>query len=414
MAAVQDHDHTRFAGLRNSVPAERFKLPDLVTAMNVDIDDSRRISRRAGYGSPFAAGAYKSLWSSGDVALAVRNQTELVRIMPDYTVSVLRTGLTPGVYMSYTRPADVVYYSNSRETGVIDGGTSRSWGLEVMPEQPVATAVAGNLPPGTYQYAVTFLRNDGQESGTPEAGVIELVAQGGIALSNIPVSDDMGVTRKVVYFSTRDGDTLYRVGVLFSSDTSYLYLSELPSNSEIRTQFLSPPPAGQVVSSFNGRTLVASGGTLYYSEAYAPELYDLRKNYRFGGLITMIAPLEDGVFVGTKEEIVWLSGQKPENWSLKSVADYGVPLHAYGVGLREMFLTDEQEPTGSPTKEVALFGTTRGLCLGEDGGTMTNLTQKRFAYPIQDRGAVLIRRHRGMVQAVVSFQGAEVAASVAP
>jgi hypothetical protein len=68
---------------------------------------------------------------------------------------------------------------------------------------------------------------------------------------------------------------------------------------------------------------------------------------------------------------------------------------------------------GSAAGEVLpFFATKRGLCVGKNGGAFANLTQARFAYPSQERGAVMVRRHRGMSQFVATLQGAEVAGNV--
>jgi hypothetical protein len=60
-----------------------------------------------------------------------------------------------------------------------------------------------------------------------------------------------------------------------------------------------------------------------------------------------------------------------------------------------------------------VFATTRGLCLCTPQGAVVNLTQDRFAYPIQPQGALVARRHRGMIQAVCVMQGTETAGNAA-
>lgn len=398
------YEHAEFNGLVNVVPDERLGLGDLQTAVNVDIDDSKRATRRKGFSAPVVAGACHSLWAEGPVALVARG-TSLLQMHADYSVSTLRSDLTAGLRLSYAAVGDRVYYSNGAETGAVWNGGDRSWGLAVPEGQPAAEAIGGVLPAGIYQFAVTFLRGDGQESGTPPAGTIDLAETGGIRLSAIPEPEDPGVVRKVIYFSKRDGETLYRAGLLPLGAASFDYPIEASMQVPLTTQHLRPPPAGQFVDYFNGRTLVASGHVLRYSEPYAPELFDLRKGFPFLGDITMLAALDGGVYVGTRDAVVWLDGDAPETWSMRPRMNYGVIQRAFARCSRDMVLDS------GGAKPVVVFASTRGICLGEDGGQVSNLTQDRFSYPIQERGAAVVRRHRGFIQAVVSLQGTELAAN---
>ena len=399
-------EHARFKGLRNTVPSDRFELGDLEAAESVDIDDSERVTRRKGHGAAVVSGACKSLWSNGATALAVQNETNLVQILPNYATVTLRTGLISGLDMSYTSIGARVYYSNSVNTGIVEGGRSRSWGITPPAGQPAAAVIGGVLPAGRYQFAVTFLRSDGQESGSSQASLVELQSTGGIRLSLLPVTTDADITHRAVFFSKRDGETLYRVGVLGMTETTFDYQMEESMRVPLSTQHLRPAPAGQLVGSFNGRTLVASGDTLFYSEPYAPELFDLRKNHRFASPITLVAGLDSGVYLGTLDEVLWLGGSDPQKWTFSPRLAYGAILGAATTCSRDMILD------GAGTKQVVVFATTQGVCVGADGGEIVNMTQDRFLYPQQERGAAVIRRHRGMVQALVSLQGAETAANV--
>lgn len=396
------HEHAGFLGLRNTVPSDRFGLEDLEAAENVDIDDSLRVTRRYGHGAAVVSGACRSLWSDGLTALVVRNDTTLVQILPDHTLRTLRTGLAPGLDMSFGGLAARIYYANGIDTGVVEGGRSRSWGLEV-PGVPAVSATGGVLPAGRYQFAVTYLRADGQESGSSLSGVIELGATGGVQLASLPVSADPDVALKAVYLSKCNGEALYRAGIIPNGNTTFTYQIEASMQVPLRTQHLRPAPAGQFVDVINGRTLVARGDTLYFSEPYAPELFDLRKNFRFNGPIVMLAALDTGVYIGTEAQVIWLDGKVPENWVYSERLMYGAIRGAVTKTSRDLVLD------GQGVKRVAVFATQQGICVGEDGGGIINLTRERYAYPVQDKGAVVVRQHRGLVQCLTALQGAEVA-----
>jgi hypothetical protein len=392
--------------LRNNVSSDAFSPEDLEVALNVDIDDSLSAGRRKGYSAPVTASVDRDLWASGSVCLGVGSNA-LKLVNPDYSLVTLRSGLTADRPLSYAVAGDRVFYANGAELGCVQAGAHRTWGLDV-PGMPVAAATAGTLRAGLYQYAVTYLRADGQESGAGRAGTIELTDTGGISLSSISVSDDPGVTYKIVYATSVGGGTLYRTGLIANADTTYVIREERMGASPLITQFLSAPPAGDHIAYWNGWMLVAQGARLYPSEPYAPELFDLRKSVPFLDRITMVAPVTDGVWVGTASQIGWLTGDSPETWRFRVVAEHGVVPGALAYGDSEL-LGD-----GSAAGErYAFFASKQGLCVGRPGGAFANLTQARFAYPIQERGAVVVRRHRGIAQLVATMRGAEVAGNVA-
>ena len=395
-----------FLGLRNNVDPESFGREDLVAALNCDIDDSGGVGRRKGYSAPVTANVDRDLWASGALCLGVGSNA-LKQVHPDYTTTTLRSGLTASRPLSYAAVGDRAYYSNGIELGCVQNGANRTWGIAV-PGKPVLTAMSGTLTAGKYQVVITYLRNDSQESGTGLAATIEISSAGGIALSSIPVSTDAAVTHKVIYAASVGGETLYRAGVIANSVTTFSIIDAQKGTQPLLTQFLQPPPAGEHVAYWNGYMLVAAGARLYPSEPYAPELFDYRKAVPFLDALAMVAPVKGGVWLGLGSQIVWMTGDTPETWDYKAAADYGVIPGT--LWFADSGVIGDGQATGDM---AAFFASKRGLCVGSPGGRLTNLTEARFAYPSMDRGAGIVRRHRGTNQFLVTLQGTELAGNVA-
>lgn len=399
-------EFSAFMGLRNNVDAASFGREDLATALNVDVLDDLGVSRRKGFSSALTTAIDRSLWASGDVCLGVGSNS-LKLVNPDYSTKTVLTGLTPDCPLSYAAAGDRVFWSNGVQKGVVQGGANRSWGIDV-PEQPVATAGSGELLAGLYQYAVTYLRADGQESGASLAGTITLDGQGGILLTSIAVSTDPSVAYKAIYITSVGGETLYQAGVITNATASFAIREPRMGASPLLTQFLQPPPAGEHIAYQNGYMLVADDARLYPSEPYAPELFDYRKALPFLGRITMVAPVKGGVWIGLDGQIIWLTGDTPEVWDFKEKTDYGVIPHTLWYG--DAGTIGDGQGIG---ETAVFFASKRGLCVGLPGGRLVNLTESRFAYPVMDVGAGIVRRHRGTNQFLVTLQGAETAGNVA-
>lgn len=394
-----------FLGLRNTVSEESLDPADLVKAVNVDVTDAKKLRRRAGYGAPVFGLSAHSLWSDGNVALFVSG-SNLYSLNPDYSTLIVRSGLTPGRRMYYAPMADRVYFSNGAEKGVASPAGVRTWGLSHPVAQPTATAIGGTLPAGTYQFAVTFLRDDGQESGTGRAGTVVLNEAGGIRFDLIPVSSDPSVIAKRLYVSPMNGDLLYEQMVLEAAQETATLISARSGTLTLATQFLSAPPAGQHLASFAGRILLVVGSRLYASEPYAPELFDHRRVYSFGGQITLVAPVEDGVYLGTEGQIVWLPGKDPAAWVYQPCASYGAIAGTLAYG-------DAKDVVEGAKGPAAYFASADGICVGLNGGTFRNLTGERFNYPVTLEGAGLVRKSRGSVQYLATLRGTAVGGNTA-
>ncbi len=92
---------------------------ELAEAVNVDVTDSYRVSRRPGRLSTSITLSAHSLFAALGTVLFVSGDT-LYRMDSESEVTALRTGLTPDARMSFTDVYSLIYFSNGYETGVYD------------------------------------------------------------------------------------------------------------------------------------------------------------------------------------------------------------------------------------------------------------------------------------------------------
>lgn len=395
--------YSSFTGVRNDVTPERFAISDLDIAVNCDLDKTGRLARRAGY-TRHITGAIHSLWANGSICLYVTGGN-LVRMQPDYSTLTVRSGLTPGLKMSYDTLAGRIFYSNGTETGVLDAGVSRSWGIN--PPLPfMATPTVGGMPGGRYQYTMTFSRADGQESGAGLAGTIQLPTNSGLTFT-LPISTDPGVTGKTIYLTPPNGDVLFVAAMVLNSTTTLTYANDTKELVvPLETQFLQLAPAGQLVKAYRGRMFVAAGDTLYPSEPFAYEQFDIRNYIQLDSRITMLATIEDrdagaansGFFVGTDRSCGVLIGSSPDEFQYVPKTDYGAVLGAldyvdgalYGDG-----------STGA--RQLPMFVTTSGICVGMPNMEISNLTRTKYEFTAAGVGAAIFEPGPNRFIAVTNY-----------
>lgn len=90
---------------------------ELAEAVNVDVTDTRRVSRRPGSKATACTSSVHSLFSVPGTTLCV-NGTNLCRLESDFSLTTLRSDLTSGARMSFAQAGDRIFYANGYENGV--------------------------------------------------------------------------------------------------------------------------------------------------------------------------------------------------------------------------------------------------------------------------------------------------------
>ena len=383
--------YAAFTGLRNTISHERLSVTELAAADNVDLDSSGRLARRDGYTSVLD-GTYHSLWADdeGQDCFFVGGTT-LNRLNANYSATALAT-LTGTGRVSYCKVNDLVFYTNGEDAGVVDTGTARGWGLPV-PGLPAAAATVGTLPPGTYQFVVTQLREDGQESGAGLAGAIELTATGNGIIFTLPSADDEA-SYQAVYLSPPNEAVMYLAATVAAGEASVTCTGVGDGSLPLMTQFLSPAPAGQLTAFYRGRMYVAVGDTLFASSPLGYELFDLREYVQLDGRITMLAPMTDkemgdtsrnsGFFIGTDKTCGVLVGSGPADFQY-------VPKTRYGAIEGALAFVDGSAFADAATgeRDVPVWLTEQGICAGLPNMEVRNLTRTRYTFTASGLGAAV-------------------------
>lgn len=376
-----------FAGVRNDRLPQSYEAIDLIAGVNVDLVDKGSPVRRDGYTQRLSMQGAHSLFATADQRAAYYAQGSGLYSLAASLASgtQIAAGLSPGFPLSYAEHAGRVYWSNGVQSGVIDGGRARGWGLPQTP--PVALAQAsGVLPAGTYQVACTYLRADGQESGCGAASVIELPSGGGIAVT-LPVTDHPDVTGFVVYMTSANGTQLYEAARVARGITELtLALSTDTLQRPLLTQFYGPPPAGQAIAVFRGRMFIAVGPLVYYSPAFGMELSQPLNFIPFASNVRMLAPVTGGLYVSDETTTYFCSGTDPEQFTITPVQPY--PAIAGSVVYAPAgLLLQLQGETPTP-----VWLSAKGVVVGAQDGGVTNVTERwRFAPPA--RASAMFRQN---------------------
>lgn len=334
----------KFVGLKNVVDRERLGPDELEIAINVDLDDVGQLHRRAGR-RLVAAGAWSSLIQSVNGRLYGVLNGSLVRIYPNFNTAVLQSGFNSP--LASTQVDDKIYFSSRSNSGVIDTtqDTVSPWkGPALGP-----ATIADPLDPRAFIPAL------------PEGG-----------WWHSPV------------------------------------VNPSPTLPPIKGKILGPPPNAEFLAYFHGRIFLGQGKAVWHTELFNYSYVNRTKNFfQFEAEITMIGSVTDGIYVGTKEGLWFLSlatrieGHPAGAFKRVRVMDSAV-LPGSMVYIPGELANPEQVGLNqdTPLKVSVLFMTTAGYCIGQDGGQAVNFSEDRFIFPDASSASAMYRFQKGMHQYV--------------
>lgn len=385
----------------NNVDSD-YELPQgaLRDAVNVNLTRSGSARRRNGKVLRFA-GDVHSLFSDGTTLYGVSasNLSHFaVQTSGALTVAAgIRSGFVkerPVAYLKFPSPLDHqrVYYSDGILTGMIVNKVHHPWGVTNPSGQPTLTpSAAGGMNAGSYQVAVTFENIFNEESGTGEYARVAVAQGGGIILTNIPQPADASVNKVRIYVSDANGSRAYLHTILPVGLTSAVIARTLSPGRQVDTQFMLPPPAGDVMELHYGRIYIASGSVLRWTEAIRPGGFMNVNSLAFPGAITLIVSTNPGLVVAA-DKTYFMTGTDPRSMTLQERFPYG--------SFRGSLAVDER-------RKLKYWLTPKGLCVTTFDGEMRNLTQGRLALRGGDRATSLLRETDGLRHIIGSIEGGE-------
>ncbi len=291
-----------FTGINNVLPERRLSGSDLLVAQNVDIGLTGEISRRGGF-TQLSGDCHKNLHQAHGFMLATRGRV-LMALYPDGAQSIIHPALGHDRVWYCNLPDGRTTYTNGLIHGVTDGTVGRERSVPAPASLGSDSAVHGALYPGQYRYHLTHVRLADRLEGPAISSEPTAITLGGLRLDGLPQRDGHGVN---VYLSGQDGEGAYLAGTAtggsfeFTGNNAQLVLP-------CRTLGAQPFPVGTITAFWRGRVLVAQGDVLWASRPAAPHLADWRDFKPLGAAITAIQPVDDGVYVGTTEDLVFLAG----------------------------------------------------------------------------------------------------------
>jgi hypothetical protein len=163
----------------------------------------------------------------------------------------------------------------------------------------------------------------------------------------------------------------------------------------IRGRQLTAPPNATCLEAYKGRIYMGAGPVIWATERWNYDRVDRTKNFLpFEADVTMIASVDDGLYVGTTNELLFLQGTLEDGFKLTHIIASGViPGSCVLVPYSKAIPQARSGPV--PEGSGPLFMTAAGIIVGMNSGNAFNLTQDHVAFPSATRAAALYREDQG-------------------
>ena len=356
-------------------------------AVNVDFDREGGAHRRPGF-QPVGNHPSHSLWRS-----ARTGQT--LGIVGSHLCRIESTGVTqiapmsPVSRVSFADLRDRIVVSHRHYIGqLMPDDTLMPLGIESCGLGAVSATLSGGLPAGDYLVAACFLRGAEEGPISPVSNV-SVYDSGGIAFESVPTPTDLTITGVRLYRTAPHGEVLYQAADLPLGVGNYYMGSGVLGGAAV-TQHLSTIPPGRYVRYWRGRLLSARGRSLYVSEPMRYGLYSPRHGFiQEAAPITMIRPVEGGIYVGTRFGVAFYSGSTPGEWTRTQLAPYPP------VPGSDALIPGGQLDAGlelGATTDLALWLSPSGYVLGTADGQLIAPQERRISLSATHGSTVVIDR----------------------
>lgn len=283
-------------------------------------------------------------------------------------------------------------------------------GIDNQNETFLLSLLKGNISPLTSASNVDVLntqkvrRRPGRIpklSGVKNLGTDGEILLGTVGESLVSISTESFLSFSILKNSIGSGKMQYakvRNFIIYTNNSTigYVYKGAAYDIPPTDTEYKRPIPPGHMVMVYKNRVYIARHNLIYVSDPVAPFRYDIRTGLlQFDSRITMMLPLDAGVYISDQSHVEFLAGDSPGKFVAKKVAMSGA-YEGSGAIAQRMIVNR------IPQNSVAWWSSSEGVLMGLNDGTTKDALDGRFV-PDQVTHGVSVVRHLGDIRQYIAI-----------
>ena len=372
---------------------------------NIDLDTEGNCGRRQGQIKKLTGSGYHSLYESKRGWLMLCNKQELGVYNTTSNSLVVLANMEESQPTSFAELNGNIYYMNPGAKGMIRANEIgvRTLGVDLPKVTPSFTAAAGgSFEAGKYGIAYSIVDDTGEESPLGPLMVLTITERSSIQGTLFTTYPN---TKYRVYITSVDGEELYQA-VEFDADVISYLISDHGEGRQPATQYLSNLPFGYILRAHGSRLYVATNDFVFFSEPFLPHLTNAANGFiPVTGFVTMVQPVETGIFIGDQTGVRFYSGDDPEEFQVKDVSSEPV-VYGTAVAVPGEFLPGDM---GKGSDTVAIWLAPSGYQVGMPSGEIIRLHTKQVQLPRYVQGCAAFSTQDGRKQLITPVNSNELA-----
>lgn len=369
-------------GADNIDPVDRLPDGTYRDAINFDPTNAGKMQLRAGYTKRAQLNAARGAVPYG-LTILIADQTELKQYNT-LSSSVDVIGTLPGAgFFAGAELNGQAYLCTPSGRMRVKGSEVLPWGIEA-PSFSTMAIVSGQLKAGNYRVAMTSMSADGIESGTIPM-ILSLAPDTGLSIN---FSLPPGAVTARLYATVDNGDTLFLQDERAAGGFALSYIRN--DTARLMTENLATPPVGEIMTVYRSRLLIAHVNNLYFTEPFAPHLYNRMSGFvSFGAPITNVLALDGVVAVSAGDETFMIFGLGTDDIRMDN------PIHVGGIRSTGVVMPDGR----------GAWMTKYGQAFISPAGAVELPNRTRYAPPVAEYGTAGIVENRGSQVIVTGMRG---------
>jgi|26BtaG_2_1085354.scaffolds.fasta_scaffold00042_20 hypothetical protein len=241
---------------------------------------------------------------------------------------------------------------------------------QTPPPPFLATLIADHTR--TRSIAISWLR------GSMESSLSSYVSMGTDGDIVLPMVTDPNVTGVNIYATNVGGTDIQLAGTVNRDATSFTITADHKLGMAAQFAHLSPMPTGKFLCYWRGRLITATANVIRFSEPLAYHLHDERHGFiQTSQRITFIQPVENGLWVGQSDHVIFISGTSPEDMTI-SIKSAQAPIPNSAIQIPSNDIGEASEGGSLVTVWLASNGYVAGSSAGQiieyQAGRISNIS----------------------------------------
>lgn len=369
-----------FIGINNKNKTKSLKDNELVNVVNLDIDNTGKVSTRTGYTKLLNFNDAHSLFSDNDFIYMINND-DLIKIDKNLNKTIIDIDYK-NLNTKFLKYNNNLIITNKNFIRKYINNKVYQFPKPIVNEYN-HNLLNGNLKKGIYKIAICYVEEDTNiEYSTLDSYIVEIEEDNkSINLYNLPVTNIDTLKYYRLYISERNSEVLYHYDDFLIENTNNIIINEKLKYTTLKNQFLTNIKNGEDITILNSVIYTSLNNYLYFTDYYS--FLTKNTNYiLFEDNILNIASTINSIIIFTENSIYYLNDKLEKIINCKCV---------------------KNTLTYDDNNDIYIYSDRGQIKIEYLSNKINLLTENNFIPDLQEIGSAIYIKNNGIKKIINSF-----------